>query len=67
LFRCFQLFAIAHSLTATPAAVYKATQDVIKEFAEDGVLYLELRSTPRNVPGVMSKAQYIQAMMDAIQ
>jgi hypothetical protein len=61
------MFGIAHSLTTTPAAVYKATQDVIKEFADDGVLYVELRSTPRNVPGVMSKAEYIQGMVDAIQ
>ncbi|XP_021934884.1 adenosine deaminase-like protein isoform X2 [Zootermopsis nevadensis] len=64
---CFQIFGIAHSLTTTPATVYKATQDVIKEFVDDGVRYLELRSTPRNVPQIMSKAQYIQAMVDAIQ
>ncbi|XP_069682467.1 adenosine deaminase-like protein isoform X2 [Periplaneta americana] len=64
---CFQLFGIAHSLTSTPCAIYKATQDVVREFADDGVLYLELRSTPRTVPGVMSKAEYIQAMMDAIR
>jgi adenosine deaminase len=61
------MFGIAHSLTTTTTAVYKATQDVIKEFADDGVVYLELRSTPREVPGIMSKAQYIQAMVDAIQ
>lgn len=26
---------------------YQITKDVIKEFADDGVKYLELRSTPR--------------------
>jgi hypothetical protein len=26
---------------------YQVTKDVIKEFADDGVKYLELRSTPR--------------------
>jgi len=61
------MFGIAHSLTTTTTAVYKATQDVIKEFADDGVMYLELRSTPREVPGIMSKAQYIQAVVNAIQ
>ncbi|XP_066996474.2 adenosine deaminase-like protein [Anabrus simplex] len=63
---CFQLFNITQSLTSHPAAVFKATQDVIQEFANDGVIYLELRSTPREVPGVMSKLEYIKTIAEAI-
>nr|CAD7447186.1 unnamed protein product [Timema bartmani] len=63
---CFQMFSVAHSLTSSPAALFKATRDVIHEFSEDGVVYLELRSTPRQVPGTMTKTQYIQAIIDAI-
>ena len=29
------------------AFIFQVTKDVIKEFADDGVKYLELRSTPR--------------------
>nr|CAD7601497.1 unnamed protein product [Timema genevievae] len=64
--RCFQMFSVAHSLTSSPAALFKATREVIHEFSEDGVVYLELRSTPRQVPGTMTKTQYIQAIIDAI-
>lgn len=65
--RCFKIFDIAHAVTVTPAAVMKSTKDVISEFANDGVVYLELRTTPRSVPGVMSKKQYIQAVIDTIK
>ncbi|KAJ9591848.1 hypothetical protein L9F63_001665, partial [Diploptera punctata] len=63
---CFQVFGIAHALTSNPVAVYKATQNVIKEYADDGVIYLELRSTPRAVQGVMTRTDYIKAIIDAI-
>nr|CAD7269007.1 unnamed protein product [Timema shepardi] len=60
------MFSVAHSLTSSPAALFKATTDVITEFSQDGVVYLELRSTPRQVPRTMTKTQYIQAIIDAI-
>lgn len=63
---CFQLFNIAHELTSTPEAIRKATKRVIQEFSEDGVVYLELRSTPRAVEGVMTKDQYLQEMIEAV-
>ncbi|XP_063239402.1 adenosine deaminase-like protein [Bacillus rossius redtenbacheri] len=64
---CFSLFGVAHSLTRTPEAVRRATEDVIREFAEDGVVYLELRSTPREVPNVMTKLQYVKEVVKAIE
>ncbi|XP_064148135.1 adenosine deaminase-like protein isoform X2 [Loxodonta africana] len=44
---CFQMFQLIHQLTTSPEDILMVTKDVIKEFAEDGVKYLELRSTPR--------------------
>lgn len=44
---CFDLFHIIHSLVNTPEALAIVTRDVITEFWEDGVLYLELRTTPK--------------------
>ncbi|KAK9794244.1 putative Adenosine deaminase domain-containing protein [Seiridium cardinale] len=44
-----------------------STREVVREFAEDGVVYLELRTTPRAMPSAgLSKAGYIQAVLDAI-
>jgi len=65
--RCFKIFDIAHALTVTPEAVFIATCDVIKEFHEDNVIYLELRSTPRAVKDSMTKTEYLEAIMKAFE
>lgn len=44
-----------------------STRSVVKDFADDGVVYLELRTTPRAMPTAgLSKAGYIQTVLDAI-
>ena len=45
------MFSLVHAITDNPWAVSEATRDVIRDFAADGVVYLELRTTPRQVPG----------------
>lgn len=62
---CFQLFKVAHELTKTKEAVYLATKSVIKEFANENVIYLELRTTPREENG-MTKEEYIESVVKAI-
>lgn len=44
-----------------------ATKDVIKEFCQDNVVYLELRSTPRKVKDLMTKEEYGDAVIRAIK
>ncbi|XP_014212670.1 adenosine deaminase-like protein [Copidosoma floridanum] len=62
----FDVFSLAYSVTETPEAVYTATYDTIKEFYEDNVIYLELRSTPRACEK-MTKKEYILAITQAIK
>ncbi|KAK9294432.1 hypothetical protein QLX08_010953 [Tetragonisca angustula] len=64
---CFKVFNIAHSLTTTPEAVFHSTYDTIKEFKEDNVIYLELRSTPRAIEGKMTKQEYVEAIIKAFE
>ncbi|XP_012251017.2 adenosine deaminase-like protein isoform X2 [Athalia rosae] len=64
---CFKMFSIAHELTSAPEYVRIATEHVIREFHDDNVIYLELRSTPRAIQGGMSKKEYIEAIIDAIR
>lgn len=65
---CFQMFQIIHQLTTGPEDILMVTKDVIKEFADDGVKYLELRSTPRreNATG-MTKKTYVESILEGIK
>ncbi|UYV72544.1 hypothetical protein LAZ67_9003635 [Cordylochernes scorpioides] len=64
---CFKLFSTIHQLTDTPEAISLAASEVIQEFADDGVHYLELRTTPREVPGKMTPEDYVAALVDAVR
>lgn len=65
-FRAFKKFEYAHDLTDTIEAVSLATKGVIEDFVADNVIYLELRTTPRETP-TMTKDEYITAVIDAIE
>jgi adenosine deaminase len=60
------MFHLVHSITDNTWAVAEATRDVIRDFAADGVVYLELRTTPREVPGRMSREAYCRAVLDVL-
>lgn len=65
---CFQMFQIIHQFTTSPEDILMVTKDVIKEFADDGVKYLELRSTPRreNATGMTEKT-YVESILEGIK
>lgn len=65
---CFQMFQVIHQLTTNAEDILMVTKDVIKEFADDGVKYLELRSTPRgeNATG-MTKRTYVESILEGIK
>ncbi|CEG83037.1 hypothetical protein RMATCC62417_17014 [Rhizopus microsporus] len=57
-----------YKLTDNEEAVKLATRNIINEFAQDGVRYLELRTTPRqNAETNMTKASYIEAVVSVLQ
>ncbi|XP_069480861.1 adenosine deaminase-like protein isoform X2 [Ambystoma mexicanum] len=62
------MFRIIHQVTTTPEDILLITKDVIKEFADDGVKYLELRSTPREETSTgMTKRTYVEAILEGIK
>ncbi|XP_072837756.2 N6-Methyl-AMP deaminase isoform X1 [Pogona vitticeps] len=65
---CFQMFQIIHQITSRTEDILMVTKDVVREFAADGVKYLELRSTPRdeNATG-MTKRSYLEAILEGIR
>ena len=44
---CFALFDVIHALTTRHDVVQRVTREAVQDFADDGVLYLELRTTPK--------------------
>lgn len=64
----FPLFSrLTYRLCNDLASIRTTTRAVLDAFAADGVVYLELRTTPRSQPGTaMSKPAYVEAVLDAI-
>lgn len=44
---CFRLFDVIHAVTTTHAAISRIAAEVVRDFAADRVVYLELRTTPK--------------------
>ncbi|XP_056137227.1 adenosine deaminase-like protein [Lampris incognitus] len=65
---CFQVFKVIHQLVDTEEDILMVAKDVIREFADDGVRYLELRSTPREEKNTgLTKTKYVETILEAIQ
>jgi adenosine deaminase len=62
---CFQKFKYAHDLTSNKHSLKLATLAVIQDFADDNVMYLELRTTPKS-NAEMSKRTYMETVIEAI-
>ncbi len=57
---CFGIFDVVTALTTTDKAISFATLEVIRDFANDGWCYLELRSTPKDCAATgMTKASSV--------
>lgn len=64
---CFLMFKMIHTLVNDEESVRMVAHDVVIEFAEDGVVYLELRSTPRANPATgMTKSSYVESVLCGI-
>ncbi|XP_073827710.1 adenosine deaminase-like protein [Musca autumnalis] len=64
--KCFQKFAFMHELTSTRRGLQLATELVIRDFALDNVIYLELRTTPKQNQH-MTRREYLETIMQGIQ
>ncbi|KAI1075319.1 Metallo-dependent hydrolase [Whalleya microplaca] len=64
----FPLFSsYIYHLINDPDSLTYSTKSVVREFADDGVVYLELRTTPRSMPDTgLDKAGYVSAVLRAL-
>ncbi|XP_055858673.1 adenosine deaminase-like protein [Episyrphus balteatus] len=63
---CFKKFPIAHALTTTKDGLRRALLSVIRDFSQDNVVYLELRTTPKSTTK-MSKVEYLETVLETIR
>ena len=65
--RCFDLFAAIHDLCTDHDSLRRIAAEATMDFARDGVVYLELRTTPKSVPSRnVTKASYCAAVLDGL-
>lgn len=64
----FQIFNdYIYNLVNDRESIAYATRSVVEDFQRDGVRYLELRTTPRNIPSAgISREEYVQIVLDAL-
>ncbi|CAK9878552.1 unnamed protein product [Sphagnum jensenii] len=60
----FKLFGLIRLVTTNHQVVTRITREVIEDFAAENIIYVELRTTPKNNPAVgMTKRSYMEAVM----
>jgi adenosine deaminase len=52
--KCFGIFHAIHDMIRSKEIISRIMDEVLEDFMEDNVIYLELRTTPRDLPGESS-------------
>jgi adenosine deaminase len=60
---CFKIFDLIHRTVDSLDKVKRLTQEVLEDFRDDGCVYLELRSTPRDRAGAWTKRTYLDVVV----
>jgi adenosine deaminase len=64
--KCFELFGKIHEVIRTGKILKSVTREIIRDFARDNVVYLELRTTPKKVHEIRSKEEYLENVLQGI-
>ncbi|TVT98020.1 hypothetical protein EJB05_56737 [Eragrostis curvula] len=65
---CFKLFDLFHILTTDHDTVTRIAKEVVEDFAAENVVYLEIRTTPKNNAAKgMTKMSYINAVIKGLK
>ena len=65
---CFTVFAVIHRVTQSLEVVRRIAREAVEDAAGDGVVYLEIRTTPKAYPGTnISKSSYVHAVLMGIE
>ena len=62
---CFEIFRAVHDAVCTGPDIARITREAVADMAADGVRYVELRTTPRDLADGVSAADYVDIVVDA--
>jgi adenosine deaminase len=62
----FRVFDTVHRLVRTRDRLRRGALAVLEAFRQDGVMYLELRTTPKSLPDGTTDAEYVECVVDAM-
>jgi adenosine deaminase len=65
--QCFEIFELIHKVIDSLPVLRRVTREVIDDMVASGVVYLELRTTPRALPDGTSKREYVHAVADEVK
>jgi len=65
---CFRVFDLIYKVTTSLDVIARITREMIEDWSADNVKYLEIRTTPRAIPGTpMNKRSYIETVLSTIK
>lgn len=65
---CFEMFGLIHRVVVSRRALRRIVVEAVEDFAAENVKYLELRSTPRDLPrDGATRAEYVDEVVSALE
>ncbi|KAG7396475.1 hypothetical protein PHYBOEH_002241 [Phytophthora boehmeriae] len=65
---CFEMFGLIHQVVVSRRVLRRIVIEAVEDFAAENVKYLELRSTPRDLPrDGATRAEYVDEVVSALK
>jgi adenosine deaminase len=64
--KCFGIFDLIHRTISGVDAVRRVVREVLEDFMNENVIYLELRTTPRKLTDGTNREQYLDVVLSVI-
>ena len=64
--QCFGLFKVVHQIISSQSVLTRVLTEMMEDYMNDNVIYLEIRTTPRSLPDGTNDRQYIALLKTLI-
>lgn len=65
--KCFKLFGVLHRIVSSIDILKRITQEVLNDYMAESTIYLELRTTPRNLSDGTTVERYVEFLVELIE